>query len=148
MSENSTVAEIDPAQAIEAYRAKRKAANGDKRTNQKVLSPGTFNRELQTALAEIYSTEEISAYIDSLLVATFKGQPDNRTRLAALTLLMAYLVGKPVERQEVVSVNVDADSLVGIEERLRTSPTLCRALGDALERVKNEQAVEVGSNNG
>jgi len=50
--------------------------------------------------------------------------PDNRTRLAALTLAMAYLVGRPVERSEVVTVNLDADATAGLAERLKNSPAL------------------------
>ena len=49
---------------------------------------------------------------------------DNRTRLAAATLMLNYLVGRPVERQEIVTVNVDADSEAGMMDRLAKSPAL------------------------
>jgi hypothetical protein len=61
---------------------------------------------------------------------------DNRTRLAALSLALAYLIGRPVERQEVLTVNVDADSAVGMEERLRHSPALRAMFRKMLDRVE------------
>lgn len=61
---------------------------------------------------------------------------DNRTRLAALTLALAYLIGRPVERQEIISVNLDADSSIGLAERLQNSPALLKSLKEIIERVE------------
>lgn len=61
---------------------------------------------------------------------------DNRTRLAACQLALAYLIGRPVERSEVVNVNLDADSSLGLSERLRNSPALRASLKKMLEEVE------------
>ena len=67
-------------------------------------------------------------------VVTKAGQlvDDSRTQLAAAQLLAFFYVGRPVERQEVVSVNLDADSALGIEERLARSPALREQLRRSL----------------
>lgn len=57
---------------------------------------------------------------------------DSRTQLAAAQTLVAYYVGRPVERQEVVNVNLDADSSLGIESRLANSPALREQLRRSL----------------
>ena len=62
--------------------------------------------------------------------------PDNRTRLAALSLVMAYLIGRPVERQEIVNVNLDADSSHGMMERLKSSPALRAQLKRMLDEAE------------
>ncbi len=49
---------------------------------------------------------------------------DHRAQVEALKLMLAYRDGRPVERQEVVSVNLDAEAAPGIAERLRASPAL------------------------
>lgn len=67
---------------------------------------------------------------------------DNRTRLAALSLAMAYLIGRPVERQEIVSVNVDADNALGLEERLRHSPALRAMFRKMLDNVEGSPISE------
>jgi hypothetical protein len=54
--------------------------------------------------------------------------PDHRTRVQAASLLLAYRIGRPIERSEVVSVNLDADSSVGLRERLASSPAMKAAL--------------------
>jgi len=50
--------------------------------------------------------------------------PDHRARTAAALALLEYSVGRPVARSEVLTVNADADSEVGLENRLRHSPAL------------------------
>lgn len=69
---------------------------------------------------------------------------DNRTRLAALSLALAYLIGRPVERQEIVSVNVDADSAVGMKERLAHSPALRAMFRKMLDEVEGDTQDSTG----
>ncbi len=59
--------------------------------------------------------------------------PDHRSRLQAATLALAYLAGRPIERQEVVTVSVDADSSAGIADRLMKSPALREQLRKTLD---------------
>lgn len=67
---------------------------------------------------------------------------DNRTRLAALSLAMAYLIGRPVERQEILTVNVDADAESGLEERLKSSPALRKVFRRVLDSIEEGEAIE------
>lgn len=67
---------------------------------------------------------------------------DNRTRLAALSLTMAYLIGRPVERQEILTVNVDADAEAGLAERLKNSPALREVFRKMLDEIDGAGAIE------
>jgi hypothetical protein len=69
---------------------------------------------------------------------------DSRTQLAAAQTLVAYYVGRPVERQEVVSVNLDADSSLGIESRLANSPALREQLRRSLAAADAKSLGEDG----
>ena len=57
---------------------------------------------------------------------------DHRSRLEAARLALAYRVGLPVQRTESVTVALDADSSLGITERLAKSPALREQLRKAL----------------
>ena len=101
------------------------------------LLPNQVNRELQAALAQAFSPDELMAYFDSLLGAkTTSGHPEHRTRLAALTLLLSYQIGRPVERSENITVQVDASSLADMEERLSKSPAMRQAFRRVLESAE------------
>ena len=63
-------------------------------------------------------------------------EPDFKIRLAAATFITAQRHGLPVRREEVLTVAVDADSAVGMEERLRNSPALRSMFRKMLERVE------------
>ena len=89
------------------------------------------------AIAEQFPPTKIAKLLGELAEAeciTNGGRriPDNRTRQAALTLMLAYLIGRPVERSESVSVNLTAEDAVGLRERLAHSPALRDALRGAL----------------
>ena len=62
--------------------------------------------------------------------------PDWRTRLSAVQLALAYKVGKPIERQQVMHVNVDAESESAMDERLRHSPALRKLFREMLEKAE------------
>jgi uncharacterized protein (DUF4415 family) len=59
-----------------------------------------------------------------------------REQLQAASLILQYKVGRPVERQEIVSVNLDADSMTGLRERLRSSPAMRETLAGLLAEVE------------
>ena len=61
--------------------------------------------------------------------------PDHRTRLSAAETALAYWHGLPIRREESITVNLDADNSLGIEERLRASPALRVMMQKMLERV-------------
>ncbi|MFT4177531.1 MAG: hypothetical protein QM627_12875 [Luteolibacter sp.] len=104
------------------------------------------------AVADRFGGEKVAALLDELCVAeciTNGGRkiPDNRTRLAAVTLVLAYLVGRPIERQEIISVNMGADDEQRLLERLVASPALRQAFRKALDEA-DAKALSVGPNNG
>lgn len=69
-------------------------------------------------------------------------EQDTRCQLQAASLILENRVGRPVTRQELVSVNLDADSSVGLEERLRHSPALRSMMRKMLDRAENENAID------
>jgi len=62
--------------------------------------------------------------------------PDHRARTAAALALLEYSVGRPVARSEVVNINADADSEVGLQDRLRKSPSLRSKLRREIEAAE------------
>lgn len=59
--------------------------------------------------------------------------PDNRAREAGLKLLISYLVGLPVQRQEIVQLNFD--SLEELQKRAQQSPTIQAAVARVLAPI-------------
>jgi hypothetical protein len=105
------------------------------RSNQ-LNNPSHVTPALISHLAGRFSPEFIAGKIDELLNATHvtKGGQviaDNRAREAGLRLLMAYLIGPPVQRQEIVQVNFD--SLEELQRRAQQSPALRAAVAKILE---------------
>jgi hypothetical protein len=64
--------------------------------------------------------------------------PDWRTRLAAVQLALAYKVGKPIERQQVMNVNVGQENESSLDERLRDSPALRAMIRKMLEKAESQ----------
>jgi hypothetical protein len=92
---------------------------------------------ISTALGKIISPERIATALSDALSSTTIArngvvEADTRSRLQAASLILAYLVGRPVERSENVSIIADADSRVEISERLRRSPALRAQLARSL----------------
>jgi hypothetical protein len=57
--------------------------------------------------------------------------PDHKTRLAAITLELAYTEGRPIERQLVATGKfTDFQSVI---ERVKSSPVVRAALGDVID---------------
>jgi hypothetical protein len=119
--------------AITTHRATKKSGF--------LANPGRVNSELIQSLVEAFPPEVIHAHIAACMAATVvtKGGtvlPDNRTRLAALQLLLAYTEGKPVERQQVETLVHNSDPIADIEERLAKSPALRASLAAALAKAE------------
>jgi len=101
-----------------------------------LLTPG---QKLASALADNVTEERLATAISEALVATQKHrdgtvEPDHKVRLEAAKLGLAYAHGRPVERIESVSINLDADSQIGLEERLKNSPALRLSLSTMLAK--------------
>ena len=134
----ATIADEAVVDAITTHRANRKAGF--------LSSPGRVNSELIQSLVEAFPPDVIHGHIAACMSATVvtKGGtvlPDNRTRLAALQLLLAYTEGKPVERQQVETLIHNSDPVADIEERLAKSPSLRRSLAATLAKVENQTVV-------
>ncbi len=104
------------------------------------------NRELAKVIDREAPPERIIKALADALEADMANRdgtrgPDHRTRTQAAALLLQYRIGRPVERQEVISVNLDADSAVGMQERLRQSPSLREALKAQIAAA--EEAIEI-----
>jgi hypothetical protein len=107
----------------------------------KPATPLTAGQSLAKELAENIPDQRLGLAISQALVADQTNRdgtitPDHKVRLQAATLALAYLHGRPVERQEVVSVSLNADSSIGLAERLKNSPALRRSLRTILESVE------------
>lgn len=103
--------------------------------------PTTPGQELVEAIARSAPPERLAEVIADALSATITSragtrEPDTRSQLEAAKLLLAYSVGRPVERVETVNVNLDADSSIGLAERLRNSPALLKSLRAIIEQVE------------
>lgn len=102
-------------------------------------------------LAEVLDAEcpdaEVGRVLRECLTATTVSrsgviEPDFKTRLAAATFVTTQRHGLPVRREEVLQVNVDADSAVGMKERLANSPALRAMFRKILNEVENAEAIE------
>lgn len=102
---------------------------------------------ITSALENQVSPEQIAATLAAALSATSTSrsgaiEPDTRSRLQAASLILAYQVGRPLERSESVNVNLDGDAALGIEERLRQSPALRAIFRNILEKVDQTRVIE------
>lgn len=128
----SELAEIE-AKKAELYR--------ERRLEGKTLAdvaPSSISQAFIVAVSECVKPERVAAAVGQLLTAkrvTKSGAefPDYRAMEAGIKLYLAYTIGLPVQRQEVVTVNVDADSETGMMDRLAKSPALRAALRKALD---------------
>jgi hypothetical protein len=105
--------------------------------------PDDPNRALSAEIDHQAPAERIIRALTVALEATTTTrsgtvEPDHRTRVAAASKLLEYRIGRPVERQEIVSVNLDADSALGLADRLKNSPALRQAIRAALDSAEGE----------
>ena len=143
-----------PANPKAETKAPKKTAPPRARTHATVKLvpvPGMTNpsKEIMDALAAKYTPEGLIAELDEMAraVVTYtnsKGvvnsKPDYPTRFRALELRFAYLIGRPVERQEIIKHSPPAsiDSLMADAKR---SPVFRATLIDLLQNLtKDEEA--------
>ena len=111
-----------------------------------LANPGDINKQVAKVLLEKVSAEKVADVIRDMLNATRltkEGvEPDGRQREAGVKLWLAYMVGLPVQRQEIVSVALDAEAEIGMRERLRNSPALRASLRRVLDSLEEEAAIE------
>lgn len=106
-------------------------------------TPITSSQALAAALEAEIPEERIARVLGEALGATVTTragtiEPDHKIRLAAAQLALHYKHGRPVERQEIMSVSLEADNSVGLKERIRHSPALRKLLADALREAGSE----------
>lgn len=102
------------------------------------VAPSSISQAFIVAVSECVAPERVAEAVGQLLTAkrlTKAGAeyPDYRAMEAGIKLYLAYTIGLPVQRQEVVTVNVDADTEAGMMDRLAKSPALRAALRKALD---------------
>ncbi len=107
----------------------------------------TPNELLADALALETPPAEIARALRQALTATVTNragvvEPDHRIRIQAADIALAYLIGRPVQRQEILSVNVDADAEAGLEARLKNSPALRQVFRRVLDGIEAETVIE------
>lgn len=85
--------------------------------------------------------EEVGKLLRRCMTATTTNragviEPDFRTQLATAIFVTSQRHGLPVRREEILQVNLDADSATGMEERLRHSPALRAMFRKMLDNVE------------
>jgi hypothetical protein len=102
------------------------------------FAPNNVNAALTDELIKRFPPSLIADALAGMLKATIqKGghpYPDTKTRAEAIKLILAYMVGLPVQRQEVIQYRVDA--VQSLLERAGGSPELTAALEQALAAQK------------
>lgn len=119
-------------------------ADGPRPTSRKLdlSDPRVINKEVVVALARAVSPDLVADKIRSLLdmTRTLKDGteiPDVRAMEAGIKLWLAYTAGLPTQRQEIISVALDADNALGLRERLAHSPALRKVLQSMLNEVES-----------
>ena len=103
-----------------------------RRSGQRKLlmaDPNSINREVLIALAAVCTPELLADRVMMLVNATRinkagEEEPDIRAMEAGLKLAYSYLVGLPIQRQQVMMQHSEADGTMGLAERMKHSPAL------------------------
>lgn len=103
--------------------------------------------ELAEILAKKIPFEMVSEALFRALTATTISrsgvvEQDTRSQLQAASLILENRVGRPVTRQEIISVDLNADAATGMKERLAHSPALRSMFRKMLDEVENAEAIE------
>ncbi len=107
-------------------------------------SPATPpSQQLAEALDAEIDSQRIAEVLSEALTATIRTragtvEPCWKTRVGAASLILSYKVGRPVERQQIISQTLAADPIADIEDRLAKSPSLRRSLAAALAKIEGE----------
>jgi len=101
---------------------------GKRKYREAIAKPEELNKALTATLAKRFPPSVIADKLHEMLSATIESQggqirDDTRTQLAAVVTILNYTVGTPVQRQEVVSVNVDT-SIEELQSQVDMSPAL------------------------
>jgi hypothetical protein len=109
-----------------------------------ICDPQSISREVIASIAAQIAPGRIGKVLDAMLDAKRHLKDgteldDTRTQEAALKLYMAYMIGMPVQRSESVTVALDADSAIGLQDRLRNSPHLRESMRKMIERAEDVQ---------
>jgi hypothetical protein len=131
-------AQIDDlaAEGVAELRAEKRS------TSQKLdlSDPRQISKEVVVALARKVSPDLIADKINLLLSMTRQTKvgevPDVRAMEAGIKLYLAYAVGLPTQRSEVLTVNVDADAEAGLAERLKSSPALRQVFRRMIDQIE------------
>jgi hypothetical protein len=104
-----------------------------------LTDPGRINSAVLHALAARITPEILADRVYRLIHAKRKlknGQEEDDVRAneAGLKLALAYQVGKPIERAQIVTQNVPADDHTDFATRVDRSPALRRMLRKMLDR--------------
>lgn len=131
------------------------SSGGERRAKREGLRAARVNmqslsEQLLLTLATAIPAEDIKESLREMMQAVHvtKGgdeRPDYRTRLEAVKLLTAYIVGTPVQRQEVASYNYDINDLDerGLVEAMSNSPAIIDKLEKMIKQARGKQAVDV-----
>ena len=141
------------ASAIERARADRRALRSADptlpRRRLSEMSSAEISREVLDAIHRHVDPDKVGRVINRMLDAkrTLKNGDvldDTRAQDSAAKLYISYTVGTPVQRTESVSVALDADAAVGLEERLRHSPALRAMFRKMLDNVEGSASDSSG----
>jgi len=111
-------------------------------------NPKNIPAMFQGALENLFSVDEVESMYRGLMSADriYRDRngkevrcPDHHTRLAALKDYMDRVVGRPIERQQVIHSNAPA-SLEDLMTKAKKSPVFNASLRELLERLKVEGA--------
>lgn len=114
------------------------------------LTPKTDEADLLKRVLQDIQPEQISELLESLLAATVRGRdgtegPDNKVRLEALRLALAYGIGTPVQRQHVIEEKRH-QSMDELMDDWRRTPSLFlaseRELREARRTLEAEGVIE------
>ena len=111
------------------------------------MKPQNPSAELAEILAKKIPFEMVSDALFRALTATVVSrsgavEQDTRSQLQAAALILENRVGRPVTRQEIISVDLNADSATGMKERFSHSPALRAMFRKMLEEVEASPAIE------
>jgi len=103
-------------------------------------SPDNPSAELAGILAKKIPFEMIAETLFRALTATTVSragavEQDTARQIQAAQIILENRVGRPVTRQEIVSVNLDADAGAGLRERLANSPALRASLQKLIDET-------------
>jgi hypothetical protein len=104
------------------------------------LPSKSASQQLSEVLDAEIPEERIARVLSDAMAATMTTragtvEPDHKTRVQAATLTLAYKVGRPVERQEVITREVTTSPDGDLAGRLRHSPALRKVFRRILDEA-------------